>query len=273
MVRLWRPLIPILVLATLGFGGLAHSATERLEVGLDWADDSSCSESTESIALTYIHESDVIDLVRAYVRQAPSGGNCLKENTTADMEVVKKFPLNKGQRVVWSGVAKFTANVRSVSDFYYDPEKGIDSRHYALPVGSETNWNGVLGAGVEIGIWELTFGAGVVPTDFVDGPGRTVHAAIGTEIMLLGGVLEVAADIDTDGSRSFGSNRIEWRQDLADRFVALTVGFYHDWGLGEILPPGPAVYLDAGGAHDGWAAVGTGINTAKRAGVKLAFAL
>lgn len=259
------------VLAVFLLAPLGAQSEDRLEFGLDLMNDGSCSDSTKALALTYLHESEMFDKVYGFVRQAPSGGNCLKESTTADMEVVKRFPLNEGSRIEWQGVAKFIANVRSVSDRYRETE---DGRIYALPVGTEENWNGILGAGAEIGMWDLVFGLGVVPNDWADGSSsQIVHVAISTEFGMLGGALEVAADIDTDGSRSFGSNRIEWRQDLENTVVGLTVGLYHDWGLTEILPPSEEAYshYDSGGAFRDFTRVGTGIDTAWRGAVRLAF--
>ena len=81
-------------LAALVLYPIVALSDERLELGFEWNDDGSCTESTQSLTLTYLHESDAIDKVYGRIRQAPSGGNCLKESTTRHPRSRKAFPVD-----------------------------------------------------------------------------------------------------------------------------------------------------------------------------------
>lgn len=276
MCKLGHPLALLGLTACMLLGVIVAdpaNAKDRLELGLNWADDGSCSEATESLALTYLHESDAIDKVYARILQKPSGGNCLVENTTGTLEVEKRFPLAKRGTIEWQGVAKFLADVRSFSAPYNRVGGSLRPDGapytYVLPAGQLDTWSGVLGAGAEIAGFDLALGFNVEPVCFSDGScERTLHVAVGTEFNVLGGALEVAVDLDTDGSNRFGSARTVWRQNIENTVLGLTVGVYHDYGLRAIMPDAPATIMHNG---DEYALEGPGVDSATRLGIDLAF--
>ena len=224
-----------LIVAVIAVGSAAH-ATDRLTLNYAWTDDGGCTQPTERLSLTYQHESSIWDAYGT-IRQEPSGGDCRKEKLNGDVWVQRKFPLTYCERFDCNGVVKIGANRVSVSGPYaVDGELRDDGRPLrliTLPAGVSSNWMAVVGANLEWHGWTGTLGANLVEIPFADGESeRTLHVAFGTEVRALWGVVELAADFDTDlRGHAFGSNRMVWRSIEKRGELGLSVGVHHDWGL------------------------------------------
>ncbi|WP_419917501.1 hypothetical protein [Candidatus Poriferisocius sp.] len=224
------------------FAGLAcneaRAGEHRLDLAFSVADDGSCSEATETISLTYDYAGDRLD---AYgkVRQAPSAGDCRTQGLAYTVDLAPSFDCGTFGYVEWECVAKLSADRHTLHAQYAlaNGTRRADGRPMylvTLPAGSIETVTAALGATATIGWLEVTLAVNTLELDWADGSsGRTLHAAVSTEFPLLGGSLELAADVDADGDHAFGSARSVWRSGR------LYVGLFYDFGLLEGLSDAP----------------------------------
>ncbi|MCY4429449.1 MAG: hypothetical protein OXC11_03530 [Rhodospirillales bacterium] len=263
--------LAVLVLSPMTIAWGAQPVDE-LALGLDWADDGECVDATKALTLSYTRKGDMLDAY-ANLRQKPSGGDCTQQSRSYTLELEYRYPLGTIVGVEWQGFGKFGADRQSFRAPYAivgsDPRPDGSLEAMMLRAGSRESVSGIVGGGAEFGPVAVGFGYNVEETAWSDGTtGNTFHVDVGTELDLLGGVLEVAADADLDADHMYGSARGIWRRDIPGTALGFNLGIYHDWGRREVAPDAPDMLAFLG---EEWALQGPGADTATRVGLEVSF--
>lgn len=218
-------------------------ADSRLDLSYAWADNGSCSEATETLALTFTGETGLLEAY-ADVRQAPAGGDCREQGLAGTLELRVPWVVNPGAEVEWGALALFEAHRYSVHGTYAlaGGELRADGRPahpVVLPAGTVDAWDAVLGASAAWRGLTVELGAGLVPRDWADGEiSHTAHLGLGAELPLLWGTVEVATAVDTDfRGHAFSAHRLVWRPETG--WIGLSVGLHHERGLAQLANEAP----------------------------------
>ena len=168
-----------------------------------YLDDGGCKRAGHTYSGEYEHDDKANRRnVTAYVRAAPTGGDCVQEGLTYSLDIEQGFAWRPGIE----GLVKFMADSRSVSAPYGlgDGMGGVllrpDGVPYfgtILPAGKRQAVAAVLGASFLRGSCEFDTGLNVVPVDWSSGDkGRTVHLGLSCERKVRGAMVELTANAD-----------------------------------------------------------------------------
>ena len=216
-------------------------ADDSAYVAFSALDDGSCPgrSSLESLSVGYSHESENRS-ANAYVRQAPSGGNCEADGLTINLEVEQRYDVGLLSGEL-DGLLKIGYDSRSVSAVYGTANVRADGTPAfvaALPAGRAETPTVIFGLTYQ----NFDFGYNPLNVAWADGSeSGTVHFGYSSEFDLDFADLEVRFALDT-GEDSFGDASIALTKDFPDSPLSMRVGYDYAWGLTALDAGVPSSY-------------------------------
>ena len=229
----------ILALALAAPIALAGDRDERMSFGYSYVDDGGCAKAAQVFTGSYLREREKLDVL-GNVQVAPSGGNCERDAVNYNFSIERYLDLPG----VWDAFGKFGADKRSTSSLYalMDPDGSILQRDDGgplfatrLPSGVAETIIAAFGVSRDFGLVRAGLGMNIVPIDWSDGKGRSIHGDIGLDLNGLD--MDMGIDI---GKGFLGEARATYHWALNDRFGIAAYAEYV-WGLNELDDGAPGV--------------------------------
>ena len=230
----------------------AWAQEDTAYVAFSALDDGSCPgrSSLESLAVGYSHESENRS-ANAYVRQAPSGGNCEVDGQTISMDVEQRFEVGFGNL---DGLLKLSYDSRSVSAVYGTADlraDGTPAFAAGLAAGRAESVGVILGVSLSGNGYNIDGGLNPLNVDWANGEqGGTIHFGFSSNTDLGFAELETMFSLDT-GEDTFGDAEIAIIKDFPDSPLSMRAGYRYGWGLTALDAgvPGSYEYQSFSGAN------------------------
>lgn len=215
--------LALMTLSPLAGAGESLTASLGLEAGACF--DGPDVHPTRSVSAEYLRSVERFDL-RAYVRHAPAGLNCLQDGLTVDMGAKQRWGTDAHY-----AIAEFAAQqIAQVGAYSLDGAGDV----WAYEVDGTPSYAAGLGAGRAWGDFSAELILNAVPTDWVDGTEHGARLTLSWAPELYGGDLLLRA-ISDSGRRNSGL--VRWTRSFDDGPLALTLAYRWEGGLDELASP------------------------------------